>query len=438
MRPHTRTKLLRALILASLAAGTAGGAPALAGVTYRLDRAQAAPGETVRIQAVFFNDGDNLANWNAPSQLVLQWRGASGKVVRSLGYLDGADARLSVPVNNFAQVAWRAVVPPGLQGLQAVGIEGEPVMMALDASVREAGAVAAAPADVPVIDAGRPGGTPGTGQPLPPTALAGDAVSAQAGPAPSDAELKTAGTSLSAFDRFRNSMSAYEPVYFDFGNRGGANARFQLSLKYRLFTPEDPARPGFLDNLYLGYTQLALWDLAGDSRPFVDVTYNPSLFWRSEKLWESRAQRWSVGLTGGVEHASNGKGGDDSRSVNDGFLEPALNYRLDGGSTLSFTPRVRGYFALGHENKNYADYAGYVDWKLRWAQDNGLVLSGLYRQGDAGRRAVQIDAAWPLARTFLHMNGYLHLQYFNGYGETLLGYNQRGDSQFRIGLALVP
>ena len=433
------TSFLRTLFPAALVAVLlACAAGAQAGVTYRLDRAQAAPGETVQIQAVFFNDGDTVANWNAPAQLVLQWRDAAGHAVRSLGYLDGAEGQLSVPVNNFARVAWRAIVPPGLQGLQAVGIEGEPVLMALDASVREAGAVAGTPADVPVIDAGRPGGPPGTGLPLPDTAVAAAGASPDSGPAPAQAELRTAGTTTSAFDRFRNSLSAYEPVYFDFGNRGGANSRFQLSFKYRLFTPEDPADPGFIDNLYLGYTQLALWDLAGDSRPFVDVTYNPSLFWRSDKLWESSGKRWSVGLTGGVEHASNGKGGDDSRSVNDGFLEPALNYRLDGGSTLSFSPRIRGYFALGDENENYADYAGYVDWKLRWAQDNGLVLSALYRQGDAGRRATQLEVAWPLSRTFLHMNGYLHLQYFNGYGETLLGYNQRNDSQFRIGLSLVP
>ena len=79
-----------------------------------------------------------------------------------------------------------------------------------------------------------------------------------------------------------------------------------------------------------------------------------------------------------------------------------------------------------------------MDWKLRWAQDDGLVLSALYRQGDSGRRATQLEAAWPLSRTFLRMNGYLHVQYFNGYGETLLGYNQRNDSQVRIGLSLVP
>jgi outer membrane phospholipase A len=131
------------------------------------------------------------------------------------------------------------------------------------------------------------------------------------------------------------------------------------------------------------------------------------------------------------------KGGDDSRSLNDVFIEPAFNYRFDSGSTLTFAPRVKAYF-VDNQNPDYVDYMGRVDWKLRWAQDNGLVLSGLYQQGHHGRHAVQLDAAWPLQRTFLHMNGYLHVQYYEGYGETLLGYKEKVDPQIRIGLSLVP
>src|SRR3546814_12266323 len=60
-------------------------------------------------------------------------------------------------------------------------------------------------------------------------------------------------------------------------------------------------------------------------------------------------------------------------------------------------------------------------WKLRWAQDNGLAASALYRLGKSGRSAVELGLAWPLRRTPLDMNGSLYLQYFQGYGETLLG-----------------
>src|SRR5690606_17788064 len=114
-----------------------------------------------------------------------------------------------------------------------------------------------------------------------------------------------------------------------------------------------------------------------------------------------------------------------------------FRYRFDGGSTLAFAPRVKAYFGKP-DNDDYGHYAGHVDWKLRWAQDDGLVLTGLYRQGTEGRNAMQFEAAWPLRRTFLNMNGYLHVQYFKGYGETLMGYNQKSPGQVRLGLALVP
>ena len=101
----------------------------------------------------------------------------------------------------------------------------------------------------------------------------------------------------------------------------------------------------------------------------------------------------------GAEHNSNGKDGPDSRSVNDGYVEPRFHYRLDGGSTLTFAPRIKAYFGVAGENPDYADYAGRVDWQLRWAQDNGAVVTALYRQGDQQRRTTQLDFAWPLQRT---------------------------------------
>jgi outer membrane phospholipase A len=119
-------------------------------------------------------------------------------------------------------------------------------------------------------------------------------------------------------------------------------------------------------------------------------------------------------------------------------VQPALNYRFEGGSTLSLAPKVRSYFSVANENSDYSDYAGHVDWHLNWAQDDGMMLSGMLRQGDGGRRTVQVDLAWPLRHTWLaNMNGYLHMQYFNGYGETLRNYNERHKSQFRVGLMLI-
>lgn len=427
MTSSRRIALPLRTLTAALALGLAG--TAAAGVSYRLDRPSAAPGDTVTIEAVYFNEGNARATWEAPPELVLQWRGQDGQIVRSLAKLQGGKANYSVPVNNFARMAWTAVVPATARGLQAIAIEGQPAMMALDATGRDSGTLASTPAQGPVVDAR-------TGQPVPPAVVAAAGASPEGGPAPDTVAVSS--YQQSAFDHFRSAISEYKPVYFDIGTRGQTTARFQISAKYRLFSPSGNRPATWGENFYLGYTQTSLWDLQGDSMPFIDTTFNPSLFWLSDNMWQSENQSWRLGLNTGVEHNSNGKAGDDSRSVNNAYIQPQFNYRFDGGSTLTFAPKVKAYFGVASENSDYADYAGRVDWNLRWAQDNGAVVSAMYRQGDQRRRTTQLDFAWPLQRTWLNMNGYLHLQYFNGYGETLLGYNQRNESQFRIGLSLVP
>lgn len=427
MTSSRRIALPPRTLVAALALGLAG--TATAGVSYRLDRPSAAPGDTVTIEAVYFNEGNARATWEAPPELVLQWRGQDGQIVRSLAKLQGGKASYSVPVNNFARMAWSAEVPASARGLQAISIEGQPAMMALDATGRDSGTLASTPAPVPVVD-------PRTGQPVPPAVVTEAGASPEGGPAPDTVAVSS--YQQSAFDHFRSAISEYKPVYFDIGTRGQTTARFQISAKYRLFSPSGNRPATWGENFYLGYTQTSLWDLQGDSMPFIDTTFNPSLFWLSDNMWQSESQSWRLGLNTGVEHNSNGKAGDDSRSVNDAYIQPQFNYRFDGGSTLTFAPKVKAYFGVASENSDYADYAGRVDWNLRWAQDNGAVVSAMYRQGDQRRRTTQLDFAWPLQRTWLNMNGYLHLQYFNGYGETLLGYNQRNESQFRIGLSLVP
>lgn len=406
---------------------------ASAGVLYSLDRNHASPGETVSVQAVVFNDTPNALDWQAPPTIVLQWRSERGQTMRSIAHLSSGNPSASIPVNNFARFQWRAEVPRGAQGLQAVNVEGDPTLLALDTSPTEEPLVAAAPADGPVLDAGK--GPAASSDPMASehdVALAG--ASHAGGPAPITA---LGARSYPAFERFRNAISPYEPVYFDVGGNANKFARFQISLKYRLFTPNDPQKPGFADNIYVGYTQTSLWDLSSDSRPFVDTSFKPSLFWRQDAVWRKDGSPFFLGFQGGVEHESNGKSGDDSRSLNFFYVQPEFNYRLGHGSTLTFSPRVKHYFAYS-STPDYGDYAGNVDWRLRWAQDNGLVLTAMYRRGKQNRYTTQLEAAWPLKRTFLNMNGYFHVQYFKGYGETFLGYQEKSGSQIRFGLALVP
>ncbi len=409
-------RFIHSMLAACLLCGTP---LALAGITYQIESPTAGGGGPIVIKGLVFNDTQSALPWHPAPALPLTWQTPDGRTVAGQAKLVSSPDYIELPVNNFAALRWETEVPPQLHGLLAVRVEGQETLLALDTRGAAPQLAARSTAASASAALGASHGTQ-TG------AADGQAVAARP---PANAS--------SAFENFRNAITTHEPTYFAVGRAGGTHARFQVSFKYRPFTPNTGEEPGFIDHFYVGYTQTSLWDLHGHSKPFIDTTYNPSLFWHKDKLLSSEQERAFLGLAAGFEHKSNGKAGDDSRSLNDLFIQPEFNYRFGDGSTLTFAPRVKSYFSSS-ENPDYSDYAGHVDWKLRWAQDNGLTLSGLYRRGKHARHATQLEASWPLRRTPLNMNGYLYVQYFKGYGDTLLGYDQKTSSRVRVGLALVP
>jgi outer membrane phospholipase A len=232
-------------------------------------------------------------------------------------------------------------------------------------------------------------------------------------------------------------LSAYEPMYFVVGknSESGIDSRFQLSFKYRPFDPEGSVA-GFLpplSNLYFGYTQTTLWDIGGNSSPFKDTSYRPSLFYR----WVGSGRNfmpdeWRVG----AEHESNGQSGEASRSLNTAFIRPTWNFDMADGRRLSFFPKFQQYLNK-NENADIQSYRGYVDWQLRYGREDGLILAGLYRLGTGGYSAGQLDISYPMSdRIFARTGAFLHLQLLSGYGETLLDFNKNNGTQVRLGLSI--
>jgi outer membrane phospholipase A len=231
-------------------------------------------------------------------------------------------------------------------------------------------------------------------------------------------------------------LSENDPMYLVFGAREGYSARFQLSFKYRLFDQAagvGRAQP-WLAGLYFGYTQNSLWDLSSQSRPFRDTSYRPSLFWRWQR---TDAKTWVDALRVGFEHESNGRDGSRSRSIDTVFLRPEWRWRALGGQ-LEFTPKLYAYLDK-EDNPDIHQYRGYTDWRLRYDSEGDWIATGVARLGRAGKGSLLVDLS---RRTrdirFGPVGGYLHLQYFTGYGEDILDYNARRKSQLRIGVAIVP
>src|SRR5690606_29499414 len=91
---------------------------------------------------------------------------------------------VELPVNNFAAFSWKAVVPTEAEGLQALNIEGESVLLALDTSPLHESQVAGTPARTPVVDAGAAAPGAPKDPPLPDSVVAAAGADAKQGPRP--------------------------------------------------------------------------------------------------------------------------------------------------------------------------------------------------------------------------------------------------------------
>ncbi|RLB92467.1 MAG: phospholipase [Deltaproteobacteria bacterium] len=236
-------------------------------------------------------------------------------------------------------------------------------------------------------------------------------------------------------------LSVNEPMYFVAGGTSGglndATARFQFSLKYRILDPDSlPVQwchP--LSGLNFAYTQTSLWDLGEESAPFHDTSYRPSLFWQGAASGKGLMPDM---LRGGYEHESNGKDGADSRGIDMFFMQPVWEIGFPDGRRLIFGPKIYGYLNKSGHNSDIQKYRGNVDWIFRYGREDGLILASLFRIGTTGRGSAQFDLSYPLRRSFFaRTGGFLYLQVFKGYGESLLDYKHNSGTQVRVGFAFV-
>lgn len=358
------------------------------------------PGQALDIVVYLINDTQQPIAEGLPLRLPVDLRAATNAATATLEAVDPpANLSTPVPVGGFRKQLYRARLPDTLQGPIQVSLERLPQVKF-------------------TLQVERAGGEP------PPT---GAHIAAS-----------TAGT-LRVDTVPEPALSPYEPMYLLVGPRSTDTVRFQMSFKYRLFDERSvPAKilPA-LGKLHFGFTQTSLWDIGGDSSPFRDTSYRPTLFYHEPQLLASGGGRYLVGLDAGIEHESNGRNGDRSRSINIAFVRPSWRWFVDDEHYFQVAPKIYSYLERS-DNDDIGRYRGHVDLNLRYGKRDGWLFSGLLRRGSGGFNAFQLDASYPLRQPFFaNAGGYIHFQYFNGYGETLLDYNVRHTPQLRVGFSIV-
>lgn len=210
--------------------------------------------------------------------------------------------------------------------------------------------------------------------------------------------------------------------------------KFQVSFK----TPFWEKPFGENSALFFAYTGQSYWQAYNSdvSSPFRETNHQPEIFaaWATDwKLGDWQVPAFSIG----VEHQSNGRSGLSSRSWNRLFTQWVFEkdrwvvafrpwWRIpEGEKDDPLDPK-------GDDNPDIYDYMGYFELQTRyqWNDHNfGIMLRNNLRSDNKG--AAQFDWTFPLDEKG-KLRGYV--QYFNGYGESLIDYNRRTN---RLGVGFV-
>jgi|GEM_PF-1431913 Outer membrane phospholipase A len=217
----------------------------------------------------------------------------------------------------------------------------------------------------------------------------------------------------------------YKPMYFAYGN---PSAKVQLSFRVPLFE-EIP--------LNFAYTQVIFWELGEESKPFLDATYNPEFFYRLN----SKNPLFPALDFGIFEHNSNGKGDDLSRSYNQSYLRSVWAFDTKKWVT-AFYVKARYIYDLDENNRDLVDYIGPLEFGLKFVQriNNSWLdhLDVMLTATPGGKYSHEWDKGGYQLSFDFHLGGVkvvpaFYLQYYHGYSETLLNYNEKVD-QFRGGV----
>ena len=201
--------------------------------------------------------------------------------------------------------------------------------------------------------------------------------------------------------------------------------KFQISVKFPII--DDPF--GEQGSIQFAYTNLSFWQAynTDSSSPFRETVHEPELFLVLENNWKFLGFENRL-IQLGINHQSNGQSGSSSRSWNRiyaDFIFERKNYYL------SFRPWIRIGELDEDDNPDIETYMGHGEFRAMYAGSKhklSVMLRNNFQSPNYG--AFEIDWSFPMSR-----RAKWFVQYFNGYGESLIDYNAPVN-RLGIGIAL--
>ncbi len=195
--------------------------------------------------------------------------------------------------------------------------------------------------------------------------------------------------------------------------------KFQISFKFPV------VKNLFGDNgdLYAAYTNRSFWQLYNkNSAPFRETNHQPEFWLRFYNDWEFLGFR-NVINDFGIVHQSNGRSNVLSRSWNRIYARFVFERQ-----NLAFA--IQPWYRIEEDpddddNPDIEDYMGNFEF-LGAYKAGKHTFSLMFRNNldfDRNRGAAQLDWSFPIHG---HLRGYV--QWFNGYGESLIDYNENVNS----------
>ena len=203
-------------------------------------------------------------------------------------------------------------------------------------------------------------------------------------------------------------------------DRERAEAKFQLSVKVTLAQDLWLAR----DAVYFAFTLQSWWQVYNlrNSQPIRENNYEPEFLY----LWATdlRVLGWTLSVLGvGLSHQSNGRAYEFSRSWNRLFGVVAVERNrwlvaLRPWFRIPEPTRDSPNDLFGDENPDILRYLGHGELYLIF-HPGRHEMTAMIRDNLRwpNRGALQLEWSFPVGR----VHGYL--QYFVGYGESLIDYN---------------